>query len=432
MLLLPLTFYLILQTSKLIMPSAQNIKQGLKSDFEVNSGSWEDKQYAFETQAIHSGVRPDPVTGAILTPVYQCTTFVQESIEKYCEKGYSYTRSSNPTVTALEDKLNALEGGAGCTMYATGMAATTTAISTFMSAGDHAIITNCSYGGTNRAARVFFTRMGMEFTFVGMDDDELAEVKAAIKPNTKMILSETPANPTCTLTDLAALSKLAKANKLVHVCDNTFVTPFICKPLEYGVDVVLASTTKFVDGHNITVGGALIAATKEMSDSLRFTQNILGNNMSPQVAFYQLQTVKTMSLRVKKQSDNAMAIATFLEAHPAVDKVCYPGLASHPQKKIADKQHKGNNHGGMLWFEVKGGTAAGQKLMDTVPRPWSLCENLGAAESIITCPAVMTHANMLKEDRLKVGITDGFIRVSCGIEDVEDLIHALKGALDKL
>lgn len=414
------------------MPTDKQIAQHLKSDFEAGSGSWDDKAYAFETLAVHAGVRPDPVTGAILTPIYQSTTFVQESIDKYCAKGYSYTRSANPTVSALEEKLAALENGAGATVYATGMAATTTAISTFMSKGDHAIITNCSYGGTNRACRVFFDRMGMEFTFVGMADEDLAEVKAAIKPNTKLILSESPANPTCTLTDLSALSKICKEKGIVHVCDNTFASAFICRPIDHGADVVLISTTKFVDGHNMTVGGALVTATKELTDKLRFTQNILGNNMSPQVAFYQLQTVKTMSLRVERQSKTALAVATFLEAHPKVEKVCYPGLASHPQKEIADKQHRNNNHGGMLWFEVRGGTEAGRKLMDTVARPWSLCENLGATESIITCPAVMTHANMLTEDRLKVGITDGFVRVSCGIEDSEDLIHALKIALDNL
>eukprot|EP01084_Bolivina_argentea_P309167 534748_1 len=379
---------------------------------------------------VHSGVRPDPVTGAIITPIYQATTFVQDSIDEYCDKGYSYTRSSNPTVTALEDKLTALEGGLGTAMFSTGMSATTTAISTFMNAGDHAIITDCSYGGTNRAARVFFTRMGMTFDFVDMTD--IKNVESAIKPNTKLILSESPANPTLTLTDLAELSTLCKAKNIIHVCDNTFATPVIMRPLEYGVDIVLTSTTKFVDGHNITCGGSLVVAKKEHLDAIRLTQNILGNNMTPQVAFYQLQAVKTMFLRIVKQSDNAMAVAKFLETHPKVQTVRYPGLASHPQKAIADKQHRENRHGAMLWFEVNGGTVAGQKLMDTVARPWSLCENLGASESIITAPAVMTHANMLKEDRLKVGITDGFIRISAGLEDAEDLIAALKEGLDKL
>lgn len=412
--------------------SEKQIQQKLKSEFTTGSGAWEDKQYSFDTLQVHSGIRPDPVTGAILTPIYQSTTFVQESIAKYCDKGYSYTRSSNPTVSALEDRLAALDHGTDCSLYSTGMSATTTAISTFMSHGDHAIVTNCSYGGTNRACRVFFTRMGMEFTFVGMDDDDLIEVKGAIKPNTKIVISESPANPTCTLTDIGKLSALCKENGIIHICDSTFATSFICCPLDHGVDVVLTSTTKFVDGHNMTCGGSLVVKCPKIHEQLRLTQNILGNNMTPQVAFYQLQTCKTMSLRVKRQSDNAMKVAMFLEGHPKVDKVRYPGLPSHPQHHIAMKQHRDNNHGGMLWFEVKGGTDAGRKLMDAVPRPWSLCENLGATESIITCPAVMTHANMLKEDRLKVGITDGFVRVSCGIEDAEDLISALKGAMDAL
>lgn len=404
--------------------------QHLPADKASGSGSWPTEAQGFDTLLVHGGVKPDPTTGAILTPIYQSTTYVQESIELYCAKGYSYSRSANPTVTALEQKLCAAENGADATLYATGMSATTTAISTFMSAGDHAIITDCSYGGTNRACRVFFTRMGMEFTFVDMRD--LKNVESAIKPNTKLILSESPANPTLTLTDLSALSAMCKAKGIVHICDNTFATAYIMRPLDHGADVTLISTTKFVDGHNMTVGGALVAATKEISDKLRFTQNVLGNNMSPQVAFYQLQTMKTMSLRVEKQSANAQKIASFLESHPAVERVMYPGLASFPQKALADKQHRNGIHGAMLWFEVRGGTANGQRLMDTVSRPWSLCENLGASESIITCPAVMTHANMLKEDRLKVGITDGFVRVSCGIEDGDDLVKALKTALDGL
>ncbi|RNF01682.1 cystathione gamma lyase [Trypanosoma conorhini] len=204
------------------------------------------------------------------------------------------------------------------------------------------------------------------------------------------------------------------------------------RPLDLGADVTLISTTKFVDGHNMTVGGALVTKRKDLDEKVRLTQNILGNQMSPFVAYLQLQTVKTLSLRVAKQSENAQKVAEFLETHRAVEKVMYPGLKSFPQKALADRQHANNCHGGMLWFEVRGGTAAGRKLMDTVPRPWSLCENLGATESIITCPAVMTHANMTTEDRLKVGITDGFIRVSCGIEEAKDLIDALKTALDAL
>ena len=410
--------------------SASNTKQ-FKSDFTEGSGSWDrKKEYGFDTTAVHSGVKPDPVTGAILSPIYQSTTFVQESIEKYCDKGFSYSRSANPTVCDLEDRIAALEGGFGAACFATGMAACTSIISTVMKQGDHAVVTNCSYGGTNRAMRVLFTKFGMEFTFVDFSD--LDAVKAAIKPNTVLLFSETPANPTLTLTDLSAVSAIAKDKGLKHVCDSTFATPFICQPISHGVDFVLQSTTKYYDGHNMTVGGAVISATKELNDAIHLTQNIFGNNMSPQVAFYQLQTSKTLSLRITKQSNNAQAIANMLEKHDKVLQVRYPGLASHPQKAIADKQHKRGLHGGMLWFEVKGGTAAGQKLMDIAPRPWSLCENLGASESIITAPAVMTHANMLAEDRKLIGITDGFIRISCGLEDEADLVTSLKEALDKL
>ncbi|CCW62159.1 unnamed protein product [Phytomonas sp. EM1] len=404
--------------------------QHLISVAPEGSGSWLPQEQGFDTLLVHAGTQPDPVTGAILTPIYQTTTFVQESIEKYCTRGYSYTRTSNPTLKVLEERLCALENANFCTLYATGMAATTTAISSFMNSGDHCIVTNCSYGGTNRCCRLFFTRLGMEFTFVDMRD--VKNVEAAIRPNTKLVISETPANPTLTLIDIAELSKLCKARNLIHMCDSTFATPLIMRPLDLGADVVFMSTTKFVDGHDMTLGGALLTRQKELDDKMRLSQNILGNAMSPNVAFLQLQTLKTLALRVTRQSENAQRVAEFLCTHPAVERVMYPGLPNFPQRELAMRQHLGGLHGGMLWFEVKGGSEAGRRLMNTVPRPWSLCENLGATESIITCPSVMTHANMTSEDRLKVGITDGFVRVSCGIEDVNDLISALKSALDAL
>jgi len=413
------------------MASEGKISKNFKSATPAGSGHWEEaREYGFNTGLVHAGVLPDPITGAVLTPIYQSTTYIQESIDKYLAKGFSYTRSANPTVKAFEEKVAAVENGAAATAFGTGMAATCTIVASFMSAGDHAVVTNCSYGGTNRAMRVMFTRFGMTFDFVDFTD--LKQIEAAIKPNTKLILSESPANPTLVLADLAAISKLAKSRNIIHVCDSTFATPVICRPIDFGVDVVLQSTTKYYDGHNMTVGGAVICATKELDEKIRFHQNIFGNVMSPQVAFYQLQTTKTMQLRIRQQSETAQKIAEFLQTHPKVETVRYPGLASHPQKELADRQHRNNLHGGMLWFEVRGGTEAGRKLMDTVSKPWCLCENLGAAESIITCPAVMTHANMLKEDRIKVGITDGLVRVSCGLEESEDLIHALKTALDAL
>jgi len=295
---------------------------------------------------------------------------------------------------------------------------------------DHCVITNCSYGGTNRACRTMFTDMGMTFDFIDFTD--LANIEAHIKPNTKLIFSESPANPTLTLTDLTAVSELAKRKGLLHVCDSTFATPVIQRPIEHGVDLVIQSTTKFYDGHNITVGGAVICATKELHDIIKHQQNVHGNIMSPQNAFYTLQTSKTLGLRIKRQSETAQKVAEFLESHPKVDVVQYPGLASFPQKELADRQHLNGVHGAMLWFEVKGGSEAGRQLMNSIQRPWSLCENLGAVESICTCPSVMTHANMLQEDRLKVGITDGFVRISCGIEDADDLIASLKQSLDAL
>jgi len=396
----------------------------------LKSGQWIDGELGYDTKLVHAGVNPDPVTGAILTPIYQSTTYIQESVDQYLEKGFSYARTNNPTVTALENKIAELEGGAGAACFGTGMAATIAVVSGMMNAGDHCVITNCSYGGTNRACRTMFTDMGMSFDFVDFTD--LANIEAHIKPNTKVIFSETPANPTLTLTDLPAVSELAQKHGLIHVCDSTFATPVIQQPIKLGVDLVIQSTTKFYDGHNITVGGAVIAKTPELHERIKHMQNVHGNIMSPQNAFYTLQTSKTMGLRVKKQCENAQAVAEFLESHPKVDVVRYPGLESFPQRELALRQHKKGMHGGMLWFEVKGGTEAGRALMDSIQRPWSLCENLGAIESICTCPAVMTHANMLAEDRLKVGITDGFVRLSCGIEDKEDLIASLKASLDAL
>jgi cystathionine gamma-lyase len=382
---------------------------------------------SMETDLVHAAVEPEPKSGAILTPLFLSTTFVQESVEQYLAKGYSYSRTNNPTVTALEAKLAAVEGGVGACAFGTGMAATTSAISATMKNGDHCVITECSYGGTNRSCREFFTPLGMEFTFCDFTDPET--VRKAMKPNTKLIFSETPANPVLTLTDLEAISKIAKEHGAYHVVDTTFATPVILRALDHGADMVIQSLTKYYEGHNMMTGGAVISKEKELADKVKWVQNVHGNIINPFAAFMVLQTSKTMALRVKQQSANAQVIAEFLEKHPKVTKVNYPGLASHPQKDIADKYHRNGVHGGMLWFDIVGGSEAGTKLMNSIQRPWSLCENLGATESIITACAVMTHANMLKEDRLKVGITDGFIRVSCGIEDSDDLIKALDMAL---
>eukprot|EP00996_Jenningsia_fusiforme_P007176 NODE_954_length_1800_cov_100.552256_g841_i0.p1 GENE.NODE_954_length_1800_cov_100.552256_g841_i0~~NODE_954_length_1800_cov_100.552256_g841_i0.p1 ORF type:complete len:277 (-),score=69.54 NODE_954_length_1800_cov_100.552256_g841_i0:154-984(-) len=275
-----------------------------------------------------------------------------------------------------------------------------------------------------------FMKWGIDFTFVDFTDP--ANVEAAIKPNTKLIFSESPVNPVLKLADVAAISAIAKKHNVKHCCDCTFATPVIMRPLDLGADMALQSTTKYYDGHNMTVGGAVASKDAECNEALHFYRNMHGNVMSPMVSWLTLQSSKTLVLRVTQQSKTAQRVAEFLASHPKVDTVCYPGLPSHPQHELAKKQHMNGLHGGMLAFEVKGGTAAGKKLMDTIQRPWSLCENLGASESIITCPAVMTHANMETADRLKVGITDGFVRVSCGIEDPEDLLRSLRVALDGL
>lgn len=396
----------------------------------LGSGEWGEGELGYDTQLVHAGVNPDPTSGAIITPITQATTFVQGSIETYLATGFSYSRTCNPTVKAYEQKIATLEGAAGACCFSTGMAATVSVMSAFLKAGDHCVLTSTSYGGTNRVARVQFQDFGIQFSFVDMTDPK--NVEEACKENTKLIFSETPANPTMTLVDVDAISAIAKAKGILHVCDTTFATPVILKGLDHGCDLVIQSTTKYYDGHNITVGGAVASATKELDDRIHFVQNMHGNIMSPQVAFYQLQTCKTMGIRIRQQSASAQKIAEFLEAHPMVEAVRYPGLASFGQKALADKLHRNGLHGGMMNFEVKGGTESGRKMMNSINRPWSLCENLGATESIITCPSVMTHANMLKEDRLKVGITDGLVRVSVGIEDVDDLITSLKKSLDAL
>jgi cystathionine beta-lyase/cystathionine gamma-synthase len=408
---------------------ARTPRAALRS-FATKSGEWLPTATSFQTDVVHAAVSPEPATGAILTPLFLSTTFVQESVDKYLEKGYSYSRTNNPTVTVYQNKVAQLEGGVAAHVFGTGMAATTSVVNATMKAGDHCVISDCSYGGTNRLMRVQFAPFDMEFSFVDFRD--VNTVKAAIKPNTKLIFSETPTNPQLRLVDLEAVSKLAKEIGAVHACDSTFATPVILRPLDHGVDLTIQSLTKFYEGHNICTGGAVVSKTTELAERIGLVQNMNGNIMNPFAAFIQMQTAKTMDLRVRKQSDSAMKIATFLESHPKVTKCMYPGLASFPQKDLADKYHREGLHGAMLWFDVEGGSQAGTKLMNTCTRPWSLCENLGATESIITACAVMTHANMLTEDRLKVGITDGFIRISVGIEDPDDLIRSLKDALDNL
>ena len=381
----------------------------------------------FTTRQIHAGVTPDPVTGSILTPIYQTTTYVQESVDRYLSKGYSYSRSGNPTVRALERKLTDLEGGADTACFATGMAAVNAIYMALLNAGDHVVVSDVAYGGTYRLSTKVYSRFGVEFTFA--DTSRTEEVEKAIRPNTKLVLIETPANPTLKCTDLAAVSKITRARKIVHAVDNTFLTPYYQRPLELGADLIVHSTTKYMDGHNATVGGAVVSSTKELDEKIRFIQNSTGTIMSPQVAWLTLQGCKTLSIRMDRQCANALAIARFLEKHPKVAKVMYPGLESFPQHELSRRQATG--FGAMLWFEVEGGVQAGKRIMDTV-KLCTLAENLGSVETLITHPVTMTHSAVEPAERARVGITDGLVRVSVGLEDVEDLIADLETALATL
>jgi cystathionine gamma-lyase len=380
----------------------------------------------FRTRQIHAGVTPDPTTGAILTPIHQSTTFVQPSVDEYLSKGYTYSRSGNPTVKVLEAKLAELEGGVDCACFGTGMGATTAVMLAFLGNGSHAVVSDVAYGGTYRLATKVMTRFGVEFTFANAADPD--DVAAAVRDNTAMIFTETPANPTLKCADIAAISEVARNAGAVHVVDNTLLTPYYQQALELGADVSVHSTTKYMDGHNATVGGAAISKSQEHADAIRFIQNSTGSIMSPQVAWLTLQGCKTMSLRMDQQSANAMAVARFLEQHPKVEQVSYPGLESHPQHEIVKKQASG--FGAMVWFEVKGGLEAGKKLMDNIEL-WTLAENLGSVESLVTHPVTMTHADVDEAERQRVGIIDGLVRLSVGLEDEEDLIAALEKALEQ-
>ena len=380
----------------------------------------------FRTRQIHAGVKPDPITGAILTPIHQSTTFVQPSVDEYLASGYSYSRSANPTVRAWEEKIASLEDGADAAAFASGMAAINAVFMTFLNAGDHAVISDVAYGGTYRLATTIFTRFGVDFSFV--DTADPATVEAAITDRTSLVLTETPANPTLKYTDIAAVSEIAQSHRIPHAVDNTFLTPYYQQALDLGADLSIHSTTKYLDGHNATVGGSVISATAELHERIGYVQNATGTIMSPQVAWLTLQGVKTLSERMDRQSDNAMQVARFLEAHPRVSVVQYPGLESFPQHDLAKRQASG--FGAMVWFEVEGGLEAGKRLMDGLAL-WTLAENLGSVESLVTHPVTMTHADVGEEERARVGITDGLIRLSVGLEDVEDLIEDLAQGLER-
>jgi len=379
----------------------------------------------FSTKQVHAGTKPDPLTGSILTPIYQTTTYVQPSVDEYLAKGYSYSRAGNPTVRALEHRLNALEDGADCTCFSTGMAAVQAIMMSLLNAGDHCIVSDVAYGGTYRLATQVLNRFGVQFTFADTSNPD--EVKQSLRDNTRLVFTETPANPTMKLTDIAAISEIARERGIPHAVDNTFLTPYYQRPFDLGADISIHSTTKYFDGHNATVGGAVICRTQEHDDAMRFMQKTSGTIMSPQVAWLTLQGVKTLSVRMDRQSANAMAIARFLEKQPKVQQVRYPGLESFPQYELAKRQATG--FGAMLWFDVKGGVAAGKRFMDNVEL-WSLAENLGSTESLVTHPVTMTHADVDEAERNRVGITDGLVRLSVGLEHQDDLIAALERALE--
>ncbi len=381
----------------------------------------------FRTNQVHAGVTPDPTTGAILTPIHQSTTFVQESVDEYMAKGYSYSRAGNPTVRALEEKLTVLEGGHDTTAYASGMAASVAVFLGLLKTGDHIVIGDVVYGGTYRFADRFLRRFGVDVSFV--DATDLAAVEAAVTPHTRLVFTETPANPTLKVTDLAGVSAICRDRSLLHVSDNTFLTPYYQRPFELGANIVIHSTTKFLDGHNATLGGAVVVDSDELQEKIAFARISAGLVMSPMVAWLTLQGSKTLSERMDRQSANADQIAHWLQGHTKVDYVTYPGLASHPAHDLSLKQASG--FGAMVCFEVHGGVEAAKRLMDSI-QLWSLAENLGSVESLITHPVTMTHAAVPRDQRIAGGITDGLVRLSVGLEDVEDLIAALEAALSNV
>ena len=376
----------------------------------------------FATRAIHAAQSPDPTTGAISLPIYQTTTYVQQAVGVH--KGFTYSRTGNPTVQVLEDNLSILEKGIGGACFGTGMAAIS-AVFALLSEGDHAVIGNVVYGGTPRLCNMILSRYGIKFTYV--DTADIEAVKEAITSKTKIIFIETPANPTVKLTDIRAISEVKGEAKLV--VDNTFLTPALQVPLDLGADITLHSTTKFIEGHNTTVGGAVITKSKKDHEDIKYIQNAMGLIQSPFNAWLTIRGLKTLEVRMKKHCENAQIIAEYLEANPRVTKVLYPGLDTFPQAALARKQHL-RGHGGLLAFELKGGVKAGLRFASSLELI-SLAENLGAVESMVTHPATMTHAAMSKKARLEAGITDGLIRLSVGLEDVDDLIADLDQGIKK-
>ena len=378
----------------------------------------------FDTKVIRSGISPDPSTGAIVPPVYQSATYVLEEVGK--DKGYDYTRASNPTREVLENNLAALDGGKYGICYASGMAAVDSMMKLFTS-GDHIICSDDVYGGVSRLYNNLLVNYDLSFTYVNSSNPQ--EVEEAIQENTKLIWIETPTNPLLKVTDLYAVGKIAKKHGILYGVDSTFSTPALLRPLEFGADITMHSTTKYLSGHNQIIGGVLITNNEELSEKFKFIQKTVGAVPSPFDCWLTLLGIKTLSLRMNRHCENAQAIGEFLESHPKVERVTYPGLPSHPQHDIAKEQMEG--YSGMISMELKGGIPAGIALMNNLEL-CSLAESLGAVETMITHPATMTHADVPKEERLARGLTDGLVRLSVGIEDKDDIIADLNQALEKV
>ena len=379
----------------------------------------------FDTRAIHAGQKNDPVTGAVMTPIYATSTYAQESPGVH--KGYEYSRTSNPTRRALEDCMASLENGDQGFAFASGMAATSTILE-LLDSGDHIIASDDLYGGTYRLMEDVRKRTSsLEFSFV--DFSKTSNILEAIRPNTKMLWLETPSNPLLKITDLEAVSSSIKEKNIIKVCDNTFSSPRIQQPLDLGFDIVMHSATKYIGGHSDVVAGLAVTSKKrnDLSERLAYLINASGGMAGPFDSFLLLRSLKTLSIRMEKHSENAQLVAEFLENHPLVSKTIYPGLRSHPEHEIAKKQM--NLFGGMVTFVVSGGLPHAKKILESL-KVFTLAESLGGAESLAEHPAIMTHASIPKETREALGIDDGLIRLSVGIETAEDLINDLKNAIE--
>jgi cystathionine beta-lyase/cystathionine gamma-synthase len=377
----------------------------------------------FNTVCIHAGQEPDPTTGSVITPIYQTSTYVQDALGVH--KGFEYARTQNPTRSVLEANLAAIEGGKAAFAFASGMAAES-AVMTLLQSGDHVVVTDNTYGGTYRLFERILRKYQLDFTYV--DTGDLDATRAAFRAETKMLFLETPTNPVLKLTDLAAASELAHQHNAAVVVDNTFASPYVQRPIEFGADIVVHSTTKFLNGHSDSVGGVAIAMRDDHIEWLKFVQNAEGAILGPMDAWLVLRGTKTLPLRMERHNANAQAVAEYLAAHPKVRRVFYPGLPSHPQHELARRQMRG--FGGIISFEL-GSFEHARTFLNSVEL-MALAESLGGVETLISHPASMTHASVPPDRRAAIGITDEMVRVSVGVEDVDDLIADLAQALDRL